>query len=299
MTRRDLFAGAAATGVLLGAPAPTFRKGICSAAFPKGVSYADCVAQAANAGFAAIELRLEPGGELSLTSTRDQARRIADTARAHRVEIASLWALTPSSPALTSPDPEIRQQAMAIARKSIELAPALNCESILLVAGVLGRGPHMQANYRQAWDRATAAYRELLPGAEEARVTLTPENVWSKFLVSSRDMRDFVDQFQSPRVRVHFDTGNVMQYGYPEDWIEMLGARIHRVHLKDYKLSARGEQGRFVPLLEGDVQWKDVMGDLVKSGYRGFLTAETGPAPDDPDHLGKISRAVDRILNLI
>ena len=125
---------------------------------------------------------------------------------------------------------------------------------------------------------------------------LTPENVWSKFLVSPLDMRSFIDQFHSPWVRAHFDAGNVMQYGYPQDWILTLGARIKRVHLKDYKLSAGGVQGHFVPLLEGDVQWKEVMAELVKAGYRGYCSAELGPDPNDPQLLQKTSRAVDQIL---
>lgn len=281
------------------AASPRFIKGVCWAAWPVGTPYADCIAEAANAGFRAIELRVQSEGELSLSSTPVAAERIATVARSHGIAIASLWALTPSSPSLISSSPAIREQAMALARKAIELAPALECDSILAVPGVLGRGPRFEVTHDQAWQRATSAYRELLPLAEAAGVTLTPENVWSKFLVSPRDMRDFVDQFQSPRVKVHFDTGNVMQYGYPEDWILTLGSRIHRVHFKDYKLASRAGQGQFAPLLEGDVQWKDVMSCLTKVGYRGYVTVEAGPAPDDPGHLQRMSQAVDRILSFI
>ena len=79
-------------------------------------------------------------------------------------------------------------------------------------------------------------------------------------------MRDFVDQFSGKPVGVHFDAGNVMQYGYPQDWILALGSRIRRVHFKDYKLAARGSQGGFVPLGEGDVQWDAVMAALRQVG---------------------------------
>ena len=94
---------------------------------------------------------------------------------------------------------------------------------------------------------------------------LNPENVWNKFLVSPLETRKFVDQFHSPWIQTHFDVGNVMQYGYPQDWILTLGPRIKRVHLKDYKLSARSEQGHFADLLEGDVDWKEVMAALRQS----------------------------------
>jgi hexulose-6-phosphate isomerase len=139
---------------------------------------------------------------------------------------------------------------------------------------------------------------KLVPFAAQAKVALAIENVWNKFLVSPLEMRNFVDQFKSPWVRSFFDVGNVMQFGYPEDWILTLGRRVSRVHLKDYKLSTRAEQGRFVDLMEGDVNWKAVMAALVKVDYRGWLSPEIGHDPKDPDQLKKLSAAVDRILAL-
>ena len=296
MRRRDLLA--AGNALAFGAPEPRFRKGVCWAAWPAGTPYAQCLAEAAAAGFHAIELRVIPEGELSLSSTQRDAQRVAVAAKSHGIAISSLWALTPSSPSLVSADPAVRQQAMALARKAIELSPALACDAILLVPGVLGRGPRFELTHDEAWKRASEAFQQLLPQAEAAGVVLTPENVWNKFLVSPRDMREFVDQFRSPSVKVHFDTGNIMQYGYPEDWILTLGNRIRRVHLKDYKLAARGSQGQFAPLLEGDVNWKAVMDCLMKIGYRGALTVEAGPAPGDGGYLERLSRSVDRILAL-
>lgn len=283
-----------AAGLAAAAAPQRFVKGICWAAWPSGTPYADCIGEASSAGFGAIEIRVEPKGELSLSSTKADAERVAAVAKAKSVAISSLWALTPSSPSMVSGSPETRQQAMALARKAIELAPALGCNAILCVPGVLGRGPRFEVTHDEAWQRATSAFRELLPLAEAARVVLTPENVWSKFLVSPRDMREFVDQFKSPYVKVHFDSGNIMQYGYPEDWILTLGHRIHRVHFKDYKLAAGGTQGQFKPLLEGDVNWKSVLECLVKVGYKGVVTVETGPTP-----LAGLSQAMDRILSLL
>jgi L-ribulose-5-phosphate 3-epimerase len=137
-----------------------------------------------------------------------------------------------------------------------------------------------------------------LPAAEKNKVILTPENVWNKFLVSPLEMRAFVDQFQSPWLGAHFDMGNVMQFGYPEDWIRTLGPRIKRVHVKDYKLSARAEQGRFVPLLEGDVNFAAVMKALADVGYRGFLSPEIDYDANQPDQLTKVAAQFNRILSM-
>jgi len=152
--------------------------------------------------------------------------------------------------------------------------------------------------YQTTWERVTEELKKVVPFAERAKVMLTPENVWNKFLVSPLEMRAFVDQFHSPWLQAHFDVGNVMQFGYPQDWILTLGPRIQRVHLKDYKLSSRAEQGRFVGLLEGDVDWKEVMASLVKVGYRGFLSPEIGHDPNEPDQLRKVSATLDKILAL-
>ena len=135
----------------------------------------------------------------------------------------------------------------------------------------------------------------MIPAAERAKIILTPENVWSKFLLSPLEMRAFVDQFHSPWLQTHFDIGNCMQYGYPEDWILTLGSRIKRIHVKDYKLSTRGEQGRFVDLLEGDNDWPAVMKALDDIGYDGWGIAEQGGA-DSPEGLKKLSQEMDRIF---
>lgn len=241
MTRRRFAAATFASALLKPAAArpqtSRFVKGICSAVFPAGTPYADCFRVARNAGFEAIEIRMETGkGEITPESGIEQMHKLREAAEARKIQIASLWILTPRSPSLASPDPNVRRQAVHMVKKGIELAPALGCGALLVAAGVLGSGARFEVTHDDAWAHASAAYREVLPLASAAKVMLTPENVWSKFLVSPRDMRSFIDQFQSPWVRSHFDVGNVMQYGYPQDWILTLAERIKRVHLKDYKL---------------------------------------------------------------
>ena len=111
-------------------------------------------------------------------------------------------------------------------------------------------------------------------------------------------MRSFVDQFHSPWVGVHFDAGNVMQYGYPEDWILTLGSRIKRIHFKDFKLGGGGEPAHFADLLQGDVNWRAVMAALVKVGYNGVISPEIGRNASQPDQLKLVSTALDKILAL-
>src|SRR5262249_24593796 len=172
------------------------------------------------------------------------------------------------------------------------------CGALLLYAVRLGNGPKLEVGSQETWDRYTAALKEVMAEAEGARVFLNPENVSNMFLLSPLEMRSFVDQFASPWIGTHFDTGNVMPYGYPEDWILTLGQRIKRIHFKDYKISTRTEPGRSVDLMEGDVNWPAVMAALVKVGYKGFISPEIGHKPEQPDQLKRVSKALDKILEL-
>jgi L-ribulose-5-phosphate 3-epimerase len=292
MKRREFLAAAAAPAFASGA---RFTKSICSVIFPPGTPLAECFRRAKDAGFDAIEIRTAE--EVSLDSTPDQMKRLGDDARKTGIALASMWVSKPlADTPINSPDPAIRAQGVAAIEKCIELASQAGCGALLIYSARLGSGATFQIGSQDTWDRVTDAFRKVIPAAAKAKVILTPENVWNKFLLSPLEMRTFVDQFRSPWLQTHFDIGNVMQYGYPQDWILTLGSRIKRVHVKDYKLSSRSEQGRFVGLLEGDVDWKAVMAALVKVDYRGTLSPEIGYDKNDPDQLKKVSQALDKIL---
>jgi hexulose-6-phosphate isomerase len=294
MTRREF---ALTTTAALAAPSPSFEKSICSVVFPDTMPVEDYFAAARNAGFAGVEIPF--GSAIPMDAAPDALSRIVDAAGKAQCTIVSLWVSAPlSANPLNSPDAATRARGAEIVRRAIEICSALHCEAMLLVPGRLGSGRHLAVGYEDTWNRVSETLRPVIPQAAKRNVCITPENVWNKFLVSPLEMRAFVDQFHSPFLQAHFDIGNVMQYGFPQDWILTLGARIRRVHLKDYKLAARAEQGRFVPLWEGDVAWKEVMSALVKVGYRGFLSPEYSYNAGEPDQLKRLSAAVDRILAL-
>jgi hexulose-6-phosphate isomerase len=293
MKRREFLAAAAAP--VFAAGRPQFTKSICSVIFPPHTPLPECFRRAKDAGFDAIEIRMSD--EVSLDSTADQMKQLADDARKTGVAIASMWVSRPlSDHPINSPDPAVRAQGVAALEKCIELAHHAGCGALLIYSARLGSGAKLEVGSQDTWDRVTDAFRKAIPAAERAKVILTPENVWNKFLLSPLEMRAFVDQFHSPWLQTHFDIGNVMQYGYPQDWILTLGPRIKRIHVKDYKLSSRAEQGHFAPLLEGDVDWKAVMAALVKVDYHGTLSPEIGYDAKDPDQLKKVSQALDKIL---
>jgi hexulose-6-phosphate isomerase len=292
MNRREFLAAAAAPAIPNGV---RFIKSICSVIFPQGMPLAERFRLAKDAGFDAMEIRMSD--DVALDSTPEQMKQLAADASKAGIAIASMWVSRPlSDNPINSPDPAVRAKGVAALEKSIDLAHHAGCGALLIYPARLGSGARFQIGSQDTWDRVSEAFRQVIPAAERAKVILTPENVWNKFLLSPLEMRGFVDQFRSPWLQTHFDIGNVVQYGYPQDWILTLGSRIKRVHVKDYKLSSRSGPGGFVGLLEGDVDWKAVMAALVKVDYRGYLSPEVGHDKSDPDQLKKVSLALDKIL---
>jgi hexulose-6-phosphate isomerase len=130
--------------------------------------------------------------------------------------------------------------------------------------------------YDVCYERAREAVAQILPTAERLGVTLGIEIVWNKFLLSPLELRDFIDSFGTAAVGSYFDAGNVLLTGYPEHWIRILGKRIVRVHVKDFKKSI-GTAAGFVDMLEGDLDFQALKGALAKVGYDGIITAEMLP----------------------
>ncbi len=290
MTRRALLATALPVAALA-ATESRYTKGICSIIFPKDVALPDKFRRAKAAGFDAMEMRI--GEEIPLQSTAEQLRDLSRAAQDSGIRIATLWASQPlhENP-LNSASVEVRARGVAQLRRSIEIANAVNCDAILLYPGSVTK----DLGYQVTWTRFTEELSKAIPDAAQARVYLNMENVWNRFLVSPLEMRQFIDQFHSVWLQSHFDIGNIMQYGIPQDWIGVLGPRIRRVHVKDYKLAAGSAQGRFVDLLEGDVDWKAVMAAFRATGYSGYMTPEISYHSGQPDQLQTVSRQLDTIL---
>jgi L-ribulose-5-phosphate 3-epimerase len=272
-----------------------FTRSICSVIFPPRTPLREMFRLAKAARFDAIELRLDV--DVPMDSAAAALNDVRSMASGEGMQISSLWVSQPlGQHPLNSPDAEVRARGVADIRRATDIGAAVGCGALLLVPGRVGSGPKLFAGYEETWKLFTAELNKCLPAATANKVILTVENVWNKFLVSPLEMRSFVDQFQSPWLAAHFDMGNVMQFGYPEDWIRTLGTRIKRVHVKDYKLAARAEQGRFVPLLEGDVNFPAVMKALAETGYRGFLSPEIDYDSNQPDQLMKVSGQLDKIV---
>jgi hexulose-6-phosphate isomerase len=180
----------------------------------------------------------------------------------------------------------VRKRNVEFTQKALQIARWLGTDAYLHVPGgvdVFFQPDAEVVPYDAAYERARAVIQELVPAAEAAGVAIGIENVWNKFLLSPLEMRDFIDSFGSKQVGSYFDVGNVLLTGYPDQWIRILGKRIKRVHVKDFKRSV-GTAAGFCDLLEGDVDFAAVKQALAEIHYDGYVTSEILPyVPGGPE----------------
>jgi hexulose-6-phosphate isomerase len=152
----------------------------------------------------------------------------------------------------------------------IEAAEALGIDTVLVTGGRTSE----KVPYDVAYDRQLRALQELRPDAERHRVNIGLENVWNKLLISPLEFRDFLDRIGSQYVGCYFDTGNVLLYGYPEQWIRILGSRIKKIHFKDFKIDHRERRYEWTQLMQGSVDWTAVMREIRAIGYDDYVITE-------------------------
>lgn len=187
---------------------------------------------------------------------------------------------------LSDPDAAKVARGMDGMKTALKNARDLKADAVLLVPAVVSA----QVRYKDAWERSQKCIRELIPIAEECGVTIAVENVWNKFLLSPLEAVRYVDDFNSKFVRFYFDVGNVVIFGFPQDWIRTLGPRIAKIHLKDFKRAG----SQWVPIREGDVEWPEVRKALAEAGYSGWMTTEV--AGGNRDYLRDLAGRVDKII---
>jgi hexulose-6-phosphate isomerase len=255
--------------------------------------------EAKGAGFAGIELAVGEKGILTPGTDEATCVRYREAAAARGLVLQTLasgmsWGCSP-----TAPEAATRRRSIELHRGALQRAAWLGAGAMLFVPGAvtIPWNPHYgPVKYDQAVAWAREAVMELGETAETLGVDLCLENVWNGLFYSPLELAAFVDQFKSSRVGVYFDLGNVLGYHqHPPHWIEILGPRIKRVHIKDFKASVGGLAG-FCDLLAGDVPWRASMRALRAIGYDKTVVAEM--MPPAPGLLERTSAAMDEIFAL-
>ena len=286
MDRRTFLTASAAAALMRPAmnAAPgrlPIKKAVEFEMLPNKASIADRLQIARDAGFEEIECPTMPN-EREAEETKKAAEKSG--LRIHSVMNMAHWDYP-----LSSADPAVVAKSVEGMQTSLRNAHFWGADTVLLVPAVV----NPQTSYKDAWTRSKEQIRKLIPMAEELKVIIGIEEVWNKFLLSPLEMARYVDEFNSPWIRAYFDVGNVVFYGYPQDWIRTLGHRIVKLHIKDFKYEK--EMTKWTNLREGSIDWKEVYKALGEIGYKGSATVELEGG--DAAYLKDVNRRFELILS--
>jgi hexulose-6-phosphate isomerase len=296
-TRRQFLSASAATLALAAAApalaqtrssaAPAYKRGIMWGTVGVKGSVLEKMKAVREAGF--------DGVEMSSHMDADEVLRARD---ATGLEIPSVCGAHHWKQPLSDPDPKVREQGLEALKQTLRDAKRYGAGSILLVPGKVTK----DTTYEQCWTRSIAEIRKAIPLAEELGVVISIENVWNDFITREDEALRYLEEIRSPWVKWHFDAGNIIRYGDPIRWIRTLGARISRVHVKEYSLDRAMRlgspwEGFNVALLEGANNWKGIMAALRDVGYSGYLITEQSGG-DTPEGLRDLRERLDKIIAL-
>jgi len=279
MNRRTFLA---ASAVALGAaPAKLpIKKGVWMGMLPKSMSFQERFKLGVDCGFEQIECPTTPD--------QREAEEMKKASEAARLPIHSVMNMAHWKYPLSSADPAAVAESVKGMETSLRNAKFWGADAVLLVPAVV----NAETSYKDAYVRSQQQIKKLLPLAQQLKVVIAVENVWNKFLLSPLEFCRYIDEFKSPWVKAYFDVGNIILYGFSQDWIRTLGKRIVKIHLKDFKFD--GKSTAWVPLREGQVNWAEIYKAFGEIGYQGTATVEL-PGGDEA-YLKEVSRRVDLIL---
>ena len=252
-----------------------------------------------SSGFQGIELNLDGDGSskhsLTMDSGKIQYKEINSLSEEYGLKIVSI-STSLYNGQLGAPDAEARQKGKDILLKQLEIAEQLNADGILVVPGGMTYGSSLY----EAYNYSLQTLSELTDEINNSKVSVCLENVWNGFFTSPFDMCRFIDELGTDYIKAYLDVGNMIAFSWAEYWIEILGSRIKKVHVKDFKRTGDiNSGGDFVPLLSGDVNWNNVISMLRQIGFDGYLTAEVSPEAEESytDFYLKVSNQLNSLIN--
>ena len=239
---------------------------------------------AAKAGYEGVE----PYGGMN-------QQEVLDALGSTGLKAASVCCHTHWKQTLTHNDEKLREEGLQGVLTTLRDAKAYGATSILVVPGVVSE----EVPYDVAWERSVTEIKKAVPLAKELGVHISIENVWNNFILSPVEAVKFLGDVGDPIVGWHFDIGNVLRYGWPEQWIKLLGNRINRIHVKEFDTEKMKKEGLYkgfdCDLTEGSNNWPAIMKALDTAGYQGWAISEqrggnifTG--------LQKLTTAMDKIF---
>lgn len=269
------------------------------------LTFEEVIPMLKEAGFDAVEFTFDKDGmsnhSIFRTTTDERLKEIKKLCDDNGLEVASvagsLYGLYPLG------KEETYKEAQAIIREHIHVAKMLGTDAILVTTNgeVMCEG---KVGYPidKAYEVCYKALCEMKDEIVESKVYVCLENIWNAFFASAFDMANFIDRLDCEYIKAYFDMGNVISFSDPPSWTRILGKRIKRVHVKDFKkVHGHGFNfgGQQVDIGEGHANFKEAVPELRNIGYDGYLSAEVGKRREYASELEYYKDVADRIQKYI
>jgi len=256
---------------------------------PKAATLVDQMTILKEAGF--------DGLQLNLPDTKLPVEEIAEALKKTGLSLEGTCDSQHWRMHLSDPDATVRAKGVEFLLESIRQCKTLGGGAVLLVPGVVSE----KVSYDECYKRSQEEIRKAIPLATELGIKIAIENVWNGFHLSPIEAARYVDEFESPVVGWYFDIGNVMNFGFPEQWIRILGKRIARIHVKEFDRKKADKEGKWAgfatQLTEGSNNWAAIMKAFDEVGYTkegNWATIEMGGG--DLARMKTLSTQLDKIL---
>ncbi|MDY0168694.1 MAG: sugar phosphate isomerase/epimerase family protein [Thermoguttaceae bacterium] len=255
-------------------PAGKVPIGIATFGF-RGMTNAQVAGQLSEAGFRIIQLflsqsdsnywRYNSRNDLS-ELTPERCKAIADTYRQAGITIDSIGVYTN----LIHPDADERSANLAYFDEMMQIGRHMGVGTFITEAGHYRSeepAPRIPYEFQEdTWNTMQETFKQLAGLAERNDAKVLIEPYFLSFFASAKRTRVFLEQLDSPRIRILLDPANLIELNDLEEMFTQLAPWIDCFHAKDRKL--RSDRG--VAAGEGDL-------DYVK-----FVTLAARHAPGAP-----------------
>jgi sugar phosphate isomerase/epimerase len=201
--------------------------------------------------------------------TDDELKRVRDLVGGNSLSV----------PCIASPifkcdldDAATQKEHVEYLRKTIEAAKLLDTK-IVRIFTFWKKGPSAPV-----WERIKDQFRPAVPIAEGEGIILGLENEASTFCATAAETKRFITEMGSSAIKSVWDPCNELYAGegitpYPDAYHLVEPWMVH-LHVKDAAKDPSGE-AQISPVGDGDIDWKGQFVDLIRKGYKGFISLET------------------------
>ena len=242
----------------------------------------------AAAGYEAVEILADVPHAYPLTYSEHQARRLKERLDGLGLRAVAINANTAMGyftpvpkdltfePSLISADEVQREDRIALIRRAMALANALESPVVTLTTGQPLSGEPAEVLRDRLW----AGLEQVVQAADLAGVDVAIEPEPGQFIETSADLKALLDEVDHPRLGANLDVGHVWCAGdEPPEAIRLLGRHLKHLHLEDIQ---DRRHYHLIPGL-GEIDFKAIRRALDAVGYSAAAAVELYTHADDPD----------------